>query len=31
LHFLSHCRAFVPIDQPEVLARHLMEFVHAGV
>jgi pimeloyl-ACP methyl ester carboxylesterase len=31
LHLLSHCRAFVPIDQPEVLAQHLTEFVHAGV
>jgi pimeloyl-ACP methyl ester carboxylesterase len=24
---LSHARAFVPLDQPEVLARHIMEFV----
>jgi len=31
LHFLAHCRAFVPVDQPEVLAQHIMEFVHAGV
>jgi pimeloyl-ACP methyl ester carboxylesterase len=31
LHFLSHCRAFVPVDQPEVFAQHIMEFVHAQV
>jgi pimeloyl-ACP methyl ester carboxylesterase len=31
LHFLSHCRAFVPVDQPEVLAQHITEFVHARV
>lgn len=31
LHFLSHCRAFVPVDQPEVFARRITEFVHAHV
>src|SRR5258708_18468737 len=31
LHFLSHCRAFVPVDQPEVLAHQITEFVHAEV
>jgi pimeloyl-ACP methyl ester carboxylesterase len=31
LHFLSHCRAFVPVDQPEVFAQYMTEFVHAEV
>ncbi len=31
LQFLSHCRAFVPVDQPEVLAQQITEFVHADV
>jgi pimeloyl-ACP methyl ester carboxylesterase len=31
LHFLSHCRAFVPVDQPEVVAQQITEFVHAHV
>ena len=31
LHFLSHCRAFVPLDQPEAFAQHITEFVHAHV
>jgi len=31
LHFLSHCRAFVPVDQPEVFAQYITEFVHAEV
>ena len=31
LHFLARCRAFVPLDQPEVLAQHITEFVHAHV
>ncbi len=31
LHFLSHCRAFVPVDQPEVFAQYIKEFVHAEV
>jgi pimeloyl-ACP methyl ester carboxylesterase len=31
LQFLPHSRAFVPLDQPEVLAQHIMEFVHAAV
>jgi hypothetical protein len=31
LHILSHCRAFVSLDQPEVLAQHITEFVHAHV
>ncbi len=31
LQFLSHCRAFVPVDQPEVLAHQITEFVHAEV
>jgi pimeloyl-ACP methyl ester carboxylesterase len=31
LQFLSHCRAFVPVDQPEVLAQQIAEFVHAEV
>ena len=31
LHFLSHCRAFVPVDQPEVVAQSITEFVHAEV
>ena len=29
LEFLSHSRAFVPLDQPEVLAQQITEFVHA--
>lgn len=29
LQFLSHSRAFVPLDQPQVFVQHLMEFVHA--
>ena len=28
---LSHSRAFVPVDQPEVLAQQIAEFVHAEV
>ena len=31
LVFLSHCRAFVPVDQPEVFAQRIAEFVHAEV
>jgi len=31
LQFLAHCRAFVPVDQPEVLAQQITEFVHAEV
>lgn len=31
LEFLPHSRAFVPVDQPEVLAQKIMEFVHAAV
>jgi pimeloyl-ACP methyl ester carboxylesterase len=31
LHFISHCRAFVPVDQPEVFARSITEFVHVPV
>ena len=31
LQFLSHCRAFVPVEQPEVLAQQITEFVHAHV
>ena len=31
LQFLPHCRAFVPVDQPEVFAQHMAEFVHAQV
>ena len=31
LHFLSHSRAFVPVDQPEVVAQQIAEFVHARV
>jgi pimeloyl-ACP methyl ester carboxylesterase len=31
LQFLSHCRAFVPVDQPEVFAQQITEFVHAAV
>jgi pimeloyl-ACP methyl ester carboxylesterase len=31
LHFLSYCRAFVPVDQPELFAQHIQEFVHAHV
>ncbi len=31
LKFLSHSRAFVPLDQPEVFAQHITEFVHAAV
>jgi pimeloyl-ACP methyl ester carboxylesterase len=31
LHFLSHCRAFVPVDQPGVFAQYITEFVHAAV
>jgi pimeloyl-ACP methyl ester carboxylesterase len=28
LVLLSHARAFVPLDQPEALAQHILEFVH---
>jgi pimeloyl-ACP methyl ester carboxylesterase len=28
---LPHSRAFVPVDQPEVLTQQIMEFVHAAV
>jgi pimeloyl-ACP methyl ester carboxylesterase len=31
LHFLSHCRTFVPVDQPEIFAQYITEFVHAEV
>jgi len=31
LQFLAHCRAFVPVDQPEVVAQQITEFVHAHV
>jgi pimeloyl-ACP methyl ester carboxylesterase len=27
----AHSRAFVPLDQPEVLAQQITEFVHAEV
>jgi pimeloyl-ACP methyl ester carboxylesterase len=31
LKHLSHSRAFVPLDQPEVFAQQITEFVHAAV
>jgi pimeloyl-ACP methyl ester carboxylesterase len=31
LEFLTHSRAFVPLDQPERLAECMTEFVHAAV
>jgi pimeloyl-ACP methyl ester carboxylesterase len=31
LERLPHSRAFVPLDQPEVLAQQMTEFVHAAV
>ncbi|MBA2681054.1 MAG: alpha/beta hydrolase [Ktedonobacteraceae bacterium] len=31
LEFVSHSRAFVPEDQPELLAQRIMEFVHEPV
>lgn len=31
LEFVSHSRAFVPEDQPELLAQHIMEFIHEPV
>jgi pimeloyl-ACP methyl ester carboxylesterase len=31
LTFLPNSRAFVPLDQPESLAQHIAEFVHAAV
>jgi pimeloyl-ACP methyl ester carboxylesterase len=31
LEFLPHSRAFVPVDQPEVLAQRITEFVQAPV
>ncbi len=31
LERLAHSRAFVPVDQPEVLAQQITEFVHAAV
>jgi len=31
LERLPHSRAFVPIDQPEVLAQQITEFVHAAI
>ncbi len=30
LEFLSSSRAFVPLDQPEILAQRITEFVHAA-
>ncbi len=31
LTFLPNSRAFVPLDQPEALAQHITEFIHAAV
>jgi len=31
LEFLLHSRAFVPVDQPEVFAQQITEFVHAAI
>ena len=31
LTFLPNSRAFVPLDQPEALAQHITEFMHAAV
>jgi pimeloyl-ACP methyl ester carboxylesterase len=31
LQFLSHSRAFVPVDQPEILARQITEFTHVAI
>lgn len=31
LQFLSHSRAFVPVDQPEILAQQIKEFMHVAL
>ncbi len=31
LELLSHSRAFVPLDQPEILAQQITEFVYAAI
>jgi len=31
LQFLSHSRAFVPVDQPEILAQQITEFMHVAL